>query len=155
MKNLILIILMLTIVLLPTACADKDSGKADEVYEAMLIHRSNLTDETFYPQGQKAAAAAIVGKSGKIVYLICDERAQTLEAEILGYIEDKPDISPAEIYENLTKNDFYDTMSTLMNDINENRYAEFQIDPENVQSVIAKEAAISSFFVQLIIIEAN
>jgi len=59
-------------------------GRLREVYDAMKEHQENLMDATFYPQGQKAAAASIVKARGNLVYLICDERASFIEDVILG-----------------------------------------------------------------------
>jgi hypothetical protein len=61
-------------------------GRVNAVYADMLEHQTNLQDATAYPQGTRAAMASIVGTRGNLVYLICDERAQDIESEILRFI---------------------------------------------------------------------
>jgi len=62
------------------------SGKENDVHSAMTEHQSRLTDDAFYPQGQQAAAASIVGISNNIIYLICDIRSAEIEAELLKHL---------------------------------------------------------------------
>ena len=61
-------------------------GKVSTVREAMETHQSNLKDDVFYPQGIQAAAVSIVGNVGNLVYLICDERSEELERELLKFV---------------------------------------------------------------------
>ena len=60
--------------------------RVNEVHNAMILHQESLRDAAFYPQGVSAAAASIVGVSGNIVYMICDERAQEIEELLLNII---------------------------------------------------------------------
>jgi hypothetical protein len=61
-------------------------------------------------------------------------------------------LSPDELYEKLTEAGFFDV---LMVDIAEFRLDEYQINPQDAERFIAKEAAHSSLLVQLMIIEAK
>jgi hypothetical protein len=58
-------------------------GKVNDVHNAMLAHQEQLLDDAFYPQGLEAAAASIVNIKGNFVYLICDERADEIEKELV------------------------------------------------------------------------
>jgi len=64
---------------------------------------------------------------------------------------DKPVLSPEEIYERIIE----EVDLPIMLDISESRLDEYNVEPDNAVSFIAKEAAISAIFVQLIIIEAK
>jgi hypothetical protein len=64
---------------------EAQDGRAAAVYNAMREHQANLLDDAFYPQGREAAAASVVGRRGNLVYLICDERAEEIERELLKY----------------------------------------------------------------------
>jgi hypothetical protein len=65
-------------------------------------------------------------------------------------------LSPSELYSRLAEEHLFDTVpAPIMTDISESRYDEFFINPDDAVSIVAKEAAISAFFVQVIIIEAK
>jgi len=64
---------------------------------------------------------------------------------------DKPTQTPEEIYEQIIEQ----IDLPIMLDIAESRLDEYNVEPDNAVSFIAKEAAISAIFVQLIIIEAK
>ena len=65
---------------------DAKDGRVNSVRDAMTEHQSQLKNEAFYPQGFEAASASIVGAKGNIVYLICDERAEEIEKELLKFV---------------------------------------------------------------------
>lgn len=59
-------------------------GKADEVYDAVDAHFTSLKNsDNLYPQGMRAVAAAVIGKSGNIVWFICHEDAKDMEEALL------------------------------------------------------------------------
>jgi len=55
-------------------------GKVDDVYGAVDAHFTALKNaDNLYPQGMRAVAAAVIGKSGNIVWFICHEDAADME----------------------------------------------------------------------------
>ena len=64
---------------------------------------------------------------------------------------DKPDLSPLELYERISD----EVELPIMVDIDEDRLGDYHVSPDDAVSFVAKEAAISAIFVQLIIIEAK
>jgi hypothetical protein len=62
-------------------------------------------------------------------------------------------VTPEEIYAHLLEAEFFDP--PYMIDIEADRLANYHVNPEDAVSFVAKEAAISAIFIQLIIIEAE
>ncbi|MCL2036164.1 MAG: hypothetical protein FWG83_02100 [Oscillospiraceae bacterium] len=93
----------------------------------------------------------------KIVIMLMS--AALLLTSLTSCAPDKPESnprSPEEIYEKLVESGFFDVAdSPLMKDISPGRIADYKVEPDLAVSYVAKEAAISSFFVQLLIIEAK
>lgn len=64
---------------------------------------------------------------------------------------DKLNVTPAEIFEHITES----VELPIMADIDESRLPDYNVNIEDAESFVAKEAAISAIFVQIIIIEAK
>jgi hypothetical protein len=92
-------------------------------------------------------------KSKNMVTILLSVFAVVLMCLCSSCSTDKPYGNPDEIFEELVEAGFFEPPYML--DIAQDRLSEYRINPEDAESFIAKEAAISSIFVQLIIIKAN